>query len=128
MSKVSIAADIAGISSAIFSLFAWIKARQIERELYGERAKTVKIALVHGGQIKELPGSVRRGQLTRAEILGRIGMIPTKAGGRFIIAYVNSPSFLEDIEKVLDSRSNAIIRIPCTQQEIEQFDFSRNQF
>lgn len=77
----SLIADIIGIAGALFALFAWQQARQIRKEQKQEatrQSKVVKVTLQYGKEKSELPVQLRRAELFRAEILGRIGMIPMK--------------------------------------------------
>ncbi|MBK9051456.1 MAG: hypothetical protein IPL78_11230 [Chloroflexi bacterium] len=71
-----------GILGAVFALLAWRQARQIREDHLKEQLRQnqmVQIRLQHGKQSYDLPVlQLRRGELTRAEVLGRIGMIPMK--------------------------------------------------
>jgi len=73
-----------------------------------------------------LPVIVRRLELTRAEILGRIGMIPvkntTQGDSRFGIKYINSPEFFKQIEQILESDGDTPLSIPLTEEEYNHFD------
>ncbi len=69
---------------------------------------------------------LRRAELTRAEILGRLGMIPMKTkGSRFSLSYLNKPEFLAQINQIMDGSGDAVLTIPCTQEEFEQFDLTK---
>jgi hypothetical protein len=71
----------------------------------------------------ELSVELRRADLTRAEILGRIGMIPMEEEGkRFSLGYLNTPDFLRQINQILASDSNSVLTIPCNENEYAQFD------
>lgn len=126
---VSLIADAIGILGAVFALFAWWQARQIREDQLKERIRQnqlVQIKLQHGNQSYDLPVlQLRRGELTRAEVLGRIGMIPMKGrekGKRFEIRYVNTAEFLQQINQILDGNKDGMLTIPCTEQEFAQFD------
>lgn len=120
------AADVVGILGAIFSLFAWLQARNLRQELDKERArqnKKVMVVLQNGGERLELPMELRRAELTRSEVLGRIGMIPMKEKGRrFSVEYVNQTDFLRKIDIIARSSDDDILTIPCTAEELAQFD------
>jgi len=61
-----------------------------------------------------------RAEITRAEILGRLGMILMKLRGcRF------SPEFLRRLNEIIQGSEDTVLTIPCTQQEFEQFDLKR---
>ena len=129
MQIVSLIADVVGVAGAIFSLLAWLKAKRIKEELDKEKArqnKKVRVILQYGGsQAIELPVALRRAELARAEILGRLGMIPTKGGNRFSLAYLNKPEFLQLIDQISEGTKEGTLVIPCTKEEIDQFDFDR---
>ena len=73
-----------------------------------------------------LPGAIRRKDFSRSEIMGRLGMIPLKEEGtRFFLGYVQkNPKFLQAIEEICELKEDAIMTIPCTQDEYDQFKFS----
>jgi hypothetical protein len=125
MQVFSLIADIAGVGGAIFSLFAWLKAKKIQESLEKEKLRQnqkVKVILRHGGrQSVELPVPIRRAEFSRSEVMGRIGMIPTRDGKRFSLAYTNTPEFLERIDQILESSAADTLSISCTEQEFEQF-------
>lgn len=121
-------ADVIGILGAIFALAAWWQARRIRAELADERqrlTRRVTVVLQHGDQRIELPVELTRAELTRAEILGRIGMIPMKARGqRFSLTYLNTPEFLRQINQVAAGAGDDLLTIPCTAAEIAQFELA----
>lgn len=118
-----------GLLSALFSLLAWLKARRIQKDQQAEKArqsKSITVTLQHGGNKIELPVELRRAELTRAEVLGRLGMIPMKnKGSRFALTYLNTPEFLKQINQIMDGNGDAVLTIPCTQEEFEQFDLTK---
>ena len=88
----------------------------------------VSVVLHNGGNKQlELPVELRRAELTRAEVLGRIGMIPMKVKGqRFSLGYLGTRAFLDQINQILasDSDDTPILTISCNDSEYEQFDLS----
>ena len=129
MEWIGLVADIIGILGAIFALFAWLKARELQQELEREKMrqhKEVQVVLAHGANKIELSVKLRRAELTRAEILGRIGMIPMKKKeDRFSIAYLDTPDFLQQINQIIEGTDEGILTIACTKREFEQFDLSK---
>lgn len=123
---LGLVADLIGILGAVFALFAWRQARQIRAAQQLELArqsKMVQVTLQHGSQKIELPVQLRRAELSRAEILGRIGMIPMrKQSARFSLAYLNTPEFLKQINQVVEGTVDGVLTIPCTADEFRQFD------
>ncbi len=68
-----------------------------------------------------LPVPIQRGDFSRGELLGRIGMIPIKSEKRFGIAYTHTADFLAEVQRVQQSEGEDTITIPCEPHEIEQF-------
>lgn len=125
LNNLGVAASVLG---AVFALMAWLKARKVQKELETEKArqnKRITVTLQHGSQKLELPVELRRAELTRAEVLGRLGMIPMKIKGRrFSLGYLNRPEFLQQINQIIDGNRDAVLTIPCTGEEFEQFDLT----
>jgi hypothetical protein len=126
MEWFDLVADIVGLLGAAFALFAWIQARQVHQAYQREQQrqnKKVMVILQNGADRLELPVELRRAELTRAEILGRLGMIPMRQKGqRFSLGYVNTPEFLRQINQIMKSDGDAVLTIPCKEDEFEQFD------
>jgi hypothetical protein len=114
------------ILAAFFSLMAWLKARRVQKDLQVEKArqsKSITVTLQHGGRKIELPMELRRDEFARAEILGRLGMIPMKEKGkRFSLAFLNTPEFLKQVNQIRHGHDDGVLTISCTQEEFEQFD------
>lgn len=116
----------ASILGAIFALMAWIKAHNVQKQLQQEKerqSKNVVVTLSYGLKKIELPVELRRAELTRAEILGRLGMLPMKEKGkRFSIGYLSTPEFLQQLNQIVEGFGNGVLSISCTEQEFDQFD------
>ncbi len=112
-------ADTFGVLGGVFATLAWLKLRALDRL---DETVRVFLRLSSGEGMIELPLQMRRRDVTRAEILGRLGMLPMRQRGlRFSLRFLAEPEFLNRINKVAD-RKSSILLIPCTQEEIEQFD------
>jgi len=126
MEWLAISADIVGILGAFFALFAWLQARQVRKAITFEQQRQnrkITVVLQHGADRLELPVELRRAELTRAEVLGRIGMLPMKTpGARFSLGYLNNPDFFRQISAIMVGTDDATLTIPCKQEEFEQFD------
>lgn len=86
----------------------------------------ISVILQNGGRNRlELPIELRRAELTRAEVLGRIGMIPMKSKGqRFTLNYLSTREFLIQINQILEGNGDSILTIPCSEIEFQQFDLN----
>ena len=126
MDGLSVVADVISILGGIFAFFAWLQSRKVGRELEKERQrkdKKVRVVLSHGAKELELPVEIRRSELTRAEILGRLGMIPMKQkGDRFELKFLNTPEFLRRVSEIIGSESESTLTIPCSREEFSQFE------
>ena len=126
MQLLSILADVIGIAGAFFALFAWWQARQVRSALQREQSrqrKKVTIVLSHGSEQYEIPIQLQRAEITRAEVLGVLGMLPMKERGkRFSIGFISTRDFLDEINEIIISEGDRRLRIPCQKEEFEQFD------
>ncbi|MBK8024623.1 MAG: hypothetical protein IPK19_25155 [Chloroflexi bacterium] len=53
-------------------------------------------------------------------------MIPMREkGARFSLSYLHTPEFWRQINQVLESEQDALLTIPCTDDELRQFDLPR---
>lgn len=132
MNILGIISDSIGIIGAIFSLLAWWKARQIQQQLQMEKERMqqkITVVLQCGARIYELPVKIPRSSLSRAEVLGILGMVPLKERGkRFTIDYVSTKDFIDEINNLIVAQGNKTIRIICTPEELEKFDFDAFQY
>lgn len=126
MNWLSHVADFVVILSAVFALLAWLNASRLRSEIEHEKRrqeKKIKIVLRHGEKALDLPLELRHKEFTRAEILGRLGMIPMKEKGkRFSLGYLGTKEFLEQLNSISEGDSESILVIPCEKEEFEQFD------
>ncbi len=129
MQWIGYAADIIGILSALFALLAWLTSRKLRKEIAREKKRQnhkVKVVLRYGADSLDLPVELRRLELTRAELLGRLGMLPMKIkGSRFSLGYLSTREFLQQINRISESEGDTILIIPCDKDEFEQFDSSK---
>ena len=118
-------ADTLGITGAImafyFSFVNFLNDR-FEKKRLSER---ISICL-HNIVSKEtytLPFTLRRGNFSRAELLGYLGMIPKRAKKqRFDIQWLSTRAFFNALESIQAGEGDSIT-IHCTATEFNQFDF-----
>jgi len=119
---VGLIADILGILGAIAAAGAWIQTWRLKRRQENEEARLnekIKIVLQNGAKTIELPVPIRRGDLTRAELLGRIGMIrPSK---RFQLESLNTQQFFDDLDAVTSGSGEETLKISLTDKDYNQF-------
>ncbi len=114
MEFISPFADILSIVSAIVAFLAWLQARKINRRLDTEEKRLgqpITIILKSGDKKQELPAPIQRRFLTRAELLGRLGMV--RPGARMNYS-LNKKEFFEDLDAVLNGTEamTLVIEIP----------------
>jgi len=121
---------IAGLLGSVFALLAWIQAIAISKNVQQEKMRLnqeIKIRLQgeDAGHVIDLPFALRRGELTRSELLGLIGMLPMikeKERQRFEIHFFSTPQFRVEMSRMQDADQILEWSIPCTNEEIKQFD------
>ena len=115
---VEVLANFAGLIGATISTGIWLQLRAMKKRA----AQPISVKLVGDRRILELPLYLTRENLSRAEILGRLGMIPMKEKGkRFSLVGLSSPDFLRRINDAKSGKRGMIL-IPATEEEIDQFD------
>ena len=121
-------ADVVGIAGALFASFAWWQAKKLRQETKQEQERLrqkihIVLKLTDGDRQIDLPVDLRRAELTRAELLGFLGMVPMKnKGRRFSLHYLSTPDFFKELDRIQRSTRNEALVIPCTVDEINQFD------
>ena len=114
-------ANLSGLIAAVFSVAIWANIRLTERRQAEE--VVVKLRLESGERENALPLAIVRRDLSRAELLGRIGMLPMRQkGARFSLRTLGSPDFMGDLNQVIGGRTSTLV-IPCSEEEFDQFDF-----
>lgn len=131
MQWLSLASDVIGVLGGIFAFFAWLQTSRLRKDAERERQRQnerIKVILRYGEHQYELPVELRRAELTRSELLGRLGMVPVKKNSkgqeqkRFSISYLNSKEFFETLNGLILGSGNDVLNIPCERKEYEQFD------
>ena len=124
-------ADVLSVIGAFYAFFAWLQAKANNRQITREQERMnsrIKVILIENASMRQivLPVHLRRLELTRAELLGRIGMIPRKNKSEFfVLGYLNSSSFFQELNRIQASSQEENLLIPCSSEEIEQFDVSQ---
>jgi len=122
MDEFSILGNIASLLGFVFAAMAFFKVQKVQKELEEERVrqnKKVRVTLQHGSKKIELPVPIRRSELNRAEILGRIGMVT--GDKRFDIKYLNSEDFFTQVEQIAESDKDGLLTIPLDEGEFHHF-------
>ncbi len=122
-------ADVLSVVGSVFAFFAWLQAKinskQItkEKERMNSRIRVILKENVSQRQIV-LPVHLRRLELTRAELLGRIGMIPRKNKSEFfVLSYLNSSSFFQELNRIQASDQEEDLVIPATVRKLTSLTY-----
>lgn len=120
------ASDIIGVLGGIFALFAWLQARRLQRDVEREKRRLnqkIAIVLQYGAEYYTLKGDTRRAEITRAEVLGKLGTLPMKnKGDRYSLEYLSTAEFIQRIQKIQEGEGVDALVIPCAKEEFEKFD------
>ena len=108
-----------------FSVNAWIESKRTQKILQAEKQRLnekIKIILTDGKNSQPLP-SLRRQDVTRSEVQGRLGTIPMlKKGSRYSIEFLSSPEFIKQIDQIAEETGHGSLVINCSDAEFNQFD------
>lgn len=118
---------ITGLFGTVFALGAWGQALFISKNVKQEKKRLnqeIKIILQGEDDNHKIPLSfaLRRKELTRQELLGLIGMLPTTIEKqRFEIHFLHTEDFRHLLSSFQDGAEKTVMTIPCTNKEIDQF-------
>ncbi len=126
MPWLGLAADIIGVLGGVFALLAWLQSKRLQKDVEREKYRLnqkIAIVLQHGAEFYTLKGDTRRAELTRIEVLGRLGMLPMKnKGDRYSLEYLSTAEFIQRIQKIQEGVGVDALVIPCKDDEFEKFD------
>lgn len=126
--NIGLADALTGLATLVVAALGWLSARRSQREAEANETKArrpVRFVLVAGETRRELPLHLRARECARAEVLGRLGMLPVAENGkRFSLVAISRGDFLEDLNEVQDGFKDEVI-IQGTEAEIAQFDWAK---
>lgn len=98
-------------------------------ERWRKRYSITVILQADGGDYIELPGKIQRGEFTRAELQGRLGMLPMKdpKQHRYKLPYTNQPEYIDQVYKVANGWRGRVFTIECTNRELDQFNVTKKK-
>jgi hypothetical protein len=72
---------------------------------------------------------ITRNELSRAEVMGRLGMIPINdqkqlqvIQPRYAIDYINKEDFFVKLDNIKNGHGDSVLEIECSPEEFDQFD------
>ena len=121
--------DALGLVGSGFAFFAWLYSWRVKRTILREKERLdQEIVLVLRGDRKRfrIPVTLRRGDVTRAEVQGVLGGLPLKkegnGGARYRLAYLGKAEFSRALRDIQLGEDKQELIIECSEKETEQFD------
>jgi hypothetical protein len=119
---ISIAANL--ITLAVFSFF--IVEKLLDNQSQREKAialQDIEVFLLNTDtdELFLLEFALKRGELSRGEIVGRIGMAMKDTTARYNIEYLKKINFLEQVNQILEDDKRQQLIIDCSAEELNQF-------
>lgn len=110
--------NIAGAVGGIVSAIGVVKLRAAQRRAL----EHVEVQLLLEGEDRTfaLPLEMLRKDISRAELLGRLGMATRNQGQRYSLRAMSTPAFMRAINEVVEGKSSTLV-ILCTKEELDQF-------
>ena len=107
--------------AGIYSLAVWWKIkrqRNVDNELI-----TIQIVCEEQRYVYALPGKIRRKNLTRAQVQGLLGILPTKnKNERYSLSYLTSRQFFRSLEEAQEK--NSVLSVELTGEELAHSDLA----
>jgi|GEM_PF-6556923 len=114
--EISLIADLIAILGIPFTVWR-LGVAMWERQRLNQK---VVVKIINGK--REYLLAMQRKDMTRAEVLGRIGMI--KGENRFEIKHLNTEGFLHNVKNIYEGgKRNRVLQIPVSDSEYDQFQF-----
>lgn len=119
---ISIAANL--ITLAVFSFF--IIEKLLDNQSGRERAialQDIEVFLLNTdtNELFLLEFALKRKELSRGEIVGRIAMAMSDTTARYNIEYLKKIDFLEQVNQILEDDKRQKLIIDCSAEELKQF-------
>lgn len=126
-------AELIGFVILVITLFNTYVLRSEQRK--GNQVVRIRLEVKENpASVYQLPGTIRLKDFSRAEVMGRLGMIRIKDAEQkfFKLGYVQKdPNFLTEIERIQSGKQSNQEKIagefqlviPCNQEEYDQFEF-----
>lgn len=121
---------LVGIIGMYFSWNAWNESRQTKKLVENEKKRlNEKVGIILTDQKREfqLP-KLRRQDITRSEVQGRIAVGLKNKAERYSLEYLNTPEFFRQIDLISEGSNETgatSFKIICKPDEFAQFDFDR---
>lgn len=115
-------ATIIGLISVIIAAWSAWKLRSETRRQWQKENEQICVILRNSQEEIKLAVELQRGSLTRAELLGLLGMLPMQEKGkRFQIDFLSTHEFSQQLARVRNSDTEFEFIIQCEYDELDQF-------
>lgn len=118
--------DKIGIATGIIALLVSVSIRVYlwRKEQRDNDLIHIRLQVAESDVLIALHGQIRRKNLTRAEVLGLLGMLPMRdEGKRYSLSKLSHPVFFAELEDAQVNGAVLDVTIPCSLMELRQFDF-----
>ncbi len=109
--------------SMVFSFVVWLVLRK--QKAFDSQRIQIRVVVPDTDKYITLWSKPERKHLTRAEVLGLIGLIPRHSKENYKIVYLNTQTFFQHLAEVQDNAENNLLSIECTEQELQQFNLDK---
>lgn len=119
---ISIAANL--ITLTVFSFFIIEKLLDNQSQREREIARQDIKVFLHNSDTQELfplELALKRGELNRSELMGRIGMLIQDTTTRYNIEYLKTIDFFKQVNEILENDKRQTLIIECSTAEVKQF-------
>lgn len=115
-------ATLIGLISVIIAAWSAWKLRRETKRQWQKENEQIRVILRSKTREIILPVELQRGGLTRAELLGLIGMLPMQEKGkRFELCFLHTHEFSQRLAMVRNSDVDFEFIVQCSEEELEQF-------
>jgi hypothetical protein len=117
-------ATIIGVISVIIAARSSWKLRDETERRWQKETELVRVILRSQSREITLPVEIKRGDFTRSELLGYIGMLPLVEGKtRFNLAFTCTSDFSSQLDNI--RRSGTEFVLGCSEGELDQFNYDK---
>ncbi len=115
-------ATIIGVISVVIAAWSAWKLRRETKRQWQKENEQIRVILRSATREIQLPVELQRGGLTRAELLGLIGMLPMQEKGkRFELCFLHTHEFSQQLAMIRNSDVDFDFIIQCSEEELDQF-------
>ena len=112
-------ATIIGVISVVIAAWSSWKLRRETEYRWQKENEQIRVILRSQTREIRLPVEIKRGDFTRSELLGLIGMLATENNQRFALSLFSTHEFSQQLERIRESGVEFVIR--CNEVELDQF-------